>query len=272
MQVPQLRHPESPHEPARHFALVTGASSGIGLELAREFASHDFDLIIAAENVGIFAAARELEESGASIEAVQVDLSTPAGVDELHGRIELSGRPLTAAAFNAGIAEFGAFATDTRLATELKMIDLNVRSTVHLAKRVVADMVRRGEGKVLFTSSTSATYLGAYQAVYAATKAFGLSFALALREELKDTGITVTTLMPGPTDTLLFERTGAPSDHLQKDTPAAVARSGFEGLMNGDERVVTEPPSSRLRSRILRACLTKLRRRFATFAVGPRKR
>jgi len=239
-------------ESDRRLALVTGASSGIGLELARQFALNDFDLMIAAENFAIFDAARELERYGTSVEAVQVDLSTPAGVDELYARIELTGRPLAAAALHAGIGVFGAFATDTRLETELQMIDLNVRSTVHLAKRVASDMVRRGDGRLLFTSSNSATGPGPYQAVYAASRAFVQSFALALREELKATGVTVTTLMPGPTDTPMFERANTPSDHLQKDDPAAVARAGFEGLVNGDGMVVTSPPSTRLRSRIAR--------------------
>ena len=230
---------------------------------ARQFASHGFDLLVAAETADIFAAARELEgRSGARVEGVQVDLSTPAGVDGLCARIEGVGRPLDAAALNAGIATFGAFATDTRLKTELRMIDLNVRSTVHLAKHVAADMVRRRAGRILFTTSTVAIEPGPYRAVYAASKSFGQFFALALREELDDTGVTVTALMPGPTDTSLFERADAPSDHLLKDDPADVARAGFIGLMKGDALVVTEPPpaGSRLARVLPRSVKAALRR------------
>jgi uncharacterized protein len=222
----------------RPLALVTGASSGIGLDLARQFASNGFDLLIAAEDDAIHTAARELQ-NGTAVEAVQVDLATDGGVDELYGRVS---RPLAAVALNAGIGAGGAFATDTDLADELKLIDLNVRSTVHLAKHVVREMVARGEGRVLFTSSIASTMPGSYQAVYNASKSFVQSFALALRNELKDTGVTVTSLMPGPTDTEFFERAemeDTPIGEGPKDDPADVARQGFEALMAGKERVVS---------------------------------
>src|SRR4051794_23932109 len=135
----------------------------------------------------------------------------------------------------------GAFATDTDLAQELQMVDLNCRSTVHLAKLVLRDMVARNEGRLLFTSSIASTMPGAFQAVYNASKSFVQSFALALRNELKDTGIIVTSLMPGPTDTEFFERAGMLDTRVgagAKDDPADVARAGFEALMAGDERVV----------------------------------
>jgi len=128
----------------------------------------------------------------------------------LYHHLKAGGRPVEALALNAGIGIGGAFANDTPLETELRLIDLNVRSTVHLAKHVVADMVTTGRGRVLFTSSIASTMPGAFQAVYNASKSFVQSFALALalalRNELKDTGVTVTSLMPGPTDTNFFER------------------------------------------------------------------
>src|SRR3954447_23112292 len=190
---------------SRPLAVVTGASSGIGLELAKQFAANDFDLVIAAEDTELSQAAEGLRGSGIAVEAVQVDLSRDGAVDELYARIKAGGRPVAAAALNAGIGSGGAFA-ETPLDRELRLVDLNVRSTVHLAKHLIQDMVARDEGRILFTSSIAATMPGAYQAVYNASKSFVQSFALALREELKDTNVTITSLMPGPTDTEFFER------------------------------------------------------------------
>jgi uncharacterized protein len=140
---------------------------------------------------------------------VQADLATPEGVEQLYESI--AGRPVAAAALDAGIGAGGAFATDTRLADELRLIDLNVRSTVHLAKLLVRDMVARDEGRILFVSSIASTMPGAFQAVYNASKSFVQSCALVLRNELKDTEVSITALMPGPTDTECFERAVAAS-------------------------------------------------------------
>jgi short-subunit dehydrogenase len=227
------------------FAVVTGASSGIGYELAKLFAENGFDVLVAAEDDAIATAAAEI-----GAEAVQVDLAEPAGVEELYRRI--GGRPVDALALNAGIGAGGAFATDTDLEQELTIVDLNCRSTVHLAKLVVRDMVARDAGRILFTSSIASTMPGPFQAVYNASKSFVQSFALALRNELKDTGITVTSLMPGPTDTEFFERADLLDTKIgagDKDDPADVARDGFEALMNGDERVVSASMSTKLQGR-----------------------
>jgi uncharacterized protein len=126
---------------SRPLAVVTGASSGIGRELAKQFAAHGFDLVVAAEDAELEAAGGELRALGARVETVRVDLVEPSGVDELYGRLRAAGRPVDAIALNAGIGAGGAFATETRLDDELRVIDLNVRSTVHLAKLVVRDMV-----------------------------------------------------------------------------------------------------------------------------------
>jgi short-subunit dehydrogenase len=236
----------------RPMAVVTGASSGIGLELAKLFAAEQFDLIIAAEDAQLQTAAQGIAASGVSVDAVQVDLATDAGVDELYRRIQAGGRPVDALALNAGIGAGGAFATDTRLEDELKLIDLNVRSTVHLAKHVIPDMVARGEGRVLITSSIAATMPGSFQAVYNASKSFVQSFALAIREELKDTGVTVTSLQPGPTDTEFFERADMEDTKVgsgKKDDPADVARDGFEAMMKGEERVISASLSTKLQGR-----------------------
>src|SRR3954447_2226689 len=232
----------------RPLAVVTGASSGIGLELARQFASNGFDLLIAAEDDAIHTAAAELSRDGAAVDALQVDLARDEGVDELYGRIQARGRPVAAIALNAGIGAGGAFAGGTDLEQELRLIDLNVRSTVHLAKHVVTDMVARNEGRVLFTSSIASTMPGSFQAVYNASKSFVQSFALALRDELKDTEVTVTSLMPGPVETEFFERADMLDTKVgasDKDDPADVARDGFEALMNGDERVVSHSLSTK---------------------------
>jgi uncharacterized protein len=239
----------------RALAVVTGASSGIGFELARQFAEHGYDLIIAAEDDAIDTAAAQLR-NGTSVEAVKVDLATPDGVEQLYARIRAHGDQLEAVALNAGIGMGGDFAAQTDLDQELKLVDLNVRSTVHLAKRVAADMVERGNGKMLFTSSIAATMPGTYQAVYNASKSFVQSFALALRAELKDTGVTVTSLMPGPTETEFFERAEMMDTKVgtsdAKDDPADVARDGFEALMAGKERVVSHSLSTKAQGRLSR--------------------
>src|SRR5215213_3579695 len=236
--------------PSGHpLALVTGASSGIGRELAREFAEHGFDLVVAAEDDTIHQTAAELNGAdGAHVEAVQVDLRDPEGVQELWRRVTAGGRRLDAAALNAGVGAGGEFADSTRLPDELSIVDLNVRSTVHLAKLVSGQMAHQGSGRILFTSSIASTQPGTYQAVYNASKSFVQSFALALRQELKDSGGSVPSLMPGPVETEFFERADMLDTNVgagDKDDPADVARQGFEALMNGDERVVSSSLASK---------------------------
>jgi short-subunit dehydrogenase len=226
----------------RPFAVVTGASSGIGFELAKVFAENGFDLLITAEDEEIAAAQRELNQLTASVECTRLDLSREEEVQRLYERIQATARPVDVLCLNAGIGAGGDFARETDLRKELRLIDLNVRSTVHLCKLVVGDMVARDEGRVLFTSSIASTMPGSFQAVYNASKSFVQSFALALRNELKDTDLTVTSLMPGPTETEFFERAGmedTPIGEGQKDDPADVARQGFEALMAGKEKVVS---------------------------------
>jgi uncharacterized protein len=226
---------------SRPLAAVTGASSGIGYELARIFGEEGFDLLIAAEDGELTRAQENLKATGATVEAHRVDLATEAGVIELYRHIGNAGRPLDALALNAGIGAGGAFATETELADELRLIDLNVRSTVHLCKLVLADMVERDQGRILFTSSIASTMPGPFQAVYNASKSFVQSFALAIRNELKDTGITITSLMPGPTETEFFGRAGMEDTKVgaeEKDDPAEVARQGYDALMAGREKVV----------------------------------
>src|SRR3954447_2028514 len=224
---------------AKPLALVTGASSGIGFELARQFAQHGFDLVVNAEDAELDAAAVQLRADGAEVHAVRADLRTADGVEQVWNRVAGLGRPLDAAALNAGVGQGGPF-VDTDLADEQAIIDLNVTSTVHLAKLVLRDMVARDQGRVLFTSSIAATMPGAFQAVYNASKSFVQSFAQALQNELKDSAVTITSLMPGPTETEFFERAGMLDTKIgqaSKDDPATVAEQGVEALLAGKPRV-----------------------------------
>ena len=222
------------------FAVVTGASSGIGYELAREFAEHGFDLLVAAEDGAIEEAAGRLRSLGAKVEAVSADLAEYDGVETLYERIRSSGRPVDAIAINAGVGQGGPF-VENDLDAELNLIALNVTSVVHLAKRVVRDMVERNDGRILFTSSIAAEAPAPYEAVYGASKAFVQSFAEALRDELRNTNITITALQPGATETNFFHRAGMEDTKvgtMDKSDPADVARQGFEALMAGKDHVV----------------------------------
>jgi uncharacterized protein len=234
---------------SRPLAVVTGASSGIGYELARQFGEHGYDLVVAAERDDIRRTAQRLEETGAQVHPVQVDLATVEGVETLWARVEAIGRPVDAAAINAGVGVDGPFA-ETDLDAELGLVDLNVRSSVHLAKLCVRDMAPRGDGRILFTSSIAGTQPGPFEAVYAASKAFLLSFSEGLREELKEHGITVTALLPGPTETAFFARAGMTDTKVgqgSKDDPAEVAAEGFTALMKGKDHVV----AGSVRNRVL---------------------
>jgi short-subunit dehydrogenase len=226
----------------REFAVVTGASSGIGYELAKQFVQNGYDVLMTAEDQAIEQAAADLRRDGRhEVIAVRADLATFDGVEELYAAILESGRPVDAIAINAGRGIGGDFVSQTDLREELNVIDVNVTSSVHLAKRVLPDLVARGAGRVLFTSSIASMMPGTYQAVYNASKSFVQSFAEALRNELKDTGVTVTSLMPGPTDTNFFHRAEMDDTRVgssKKDDPAVVAKQGFEALMKGDEKVV----------------------------------
>ncbi|PWI42929.1 SDR family NAD(P)-dependent oxidoreductase [Streptomyces sp. ICBB 8177] len=216
-------------------ALVTGASRGIGYELAKQFADHGFDVMVNSEDAAISDAAETLRASGREVTPLRADLTVQDGVERLYAAVAATGRPVAAAALNAGIGVGGSF-LDNDLADELRLIDLNVKSTVHLAKRLLPAMVRQGEGGILFTSSIASTMPGSFQAVYNASKSFIQSFAEALHNELKDTDVVVTSLMPGPTDTDFFRRAGMQNTRIgrmNKDDPALVARQGFDALMAG---------------------------------------
>ena len=224
----------------RPLALVTGASSGIGRELAVELAARDYDLVLAAEDEDLSTVAEGASRSGVSVVTVTADLATDAGVEKVVGEVERLGRPVDVLCLNAGVGNAGPF-IETSLEDDLRLIALNVDHVVHTAKRLLPGMVQRGQGRVLITSSIAALMPGPWYATYAASKAFLQSFAEAIRYELKDTGVTVTALLPGPTDTDFFDRAnldGSVADEGPKDDPAEVARDGIEAMLDGKDQVV----------------------------------
>ncbi|MEV8535496.1 SDR family NAD(P)-dependent oxidoreductase [Streptomyces sp. NPDC051211] len=224
----------------RPLAVVTGASSGIGFELAREFAVHGHDLLIAADEDAVHEAADRLETHGAEVRAVQADLATLTGAETLVREVRSLQRPLSAVVLNAGIGRGGAF-LDTDPADLARVIDLNISSTVHLSRLLLEDLTAQGAGRLLITSSVAAEMPGPYHAVYNASKAFLRSFGLALHTELRGTGVTVTVLMPGPTDTRFFVRAGLLSTRLgrsRKDDPALVARQAYGAMASGRAQLV----------------------------------
>lgn len=230
------------------WALVTGASSGIGLELARLFAQNGYHLVVAAEDDDIHQLPAVLSEFGRDVQVVQVDLRTAVGVETLFARATEHGRRPAVAALNAGVGRGDMFLR-SELQDDLDIVDLNVRSTMHLAKLVLRNMADSGSGKVLFTSSVASMMPGSYQTVYDASKSFVQSFVKGLQDELRNTPITVTALLPGPTDTDFFARAkmlNTPVGRMSKDDPADVARQGFDALMRGDKQVVAASMSSKM--------------------------
>jgi short-subunit dehydrogenase len=235
------------HEAGSRLAVVTGATAGIGHELARVFASEGFDVVIAAEDDRVETVATELRATGVQAHGVRVDLATREGCATLASEVAELERPVDALALNAGVGVSGPFLESGTIEDQLRVIDLDVAHVVHLAHRLLPAMVARGEGRVLITSSIVATVAAPYQATYSGSKAFLQSFGEALREEIKDSGVTVTALQPGGTDTEFWERSGAnDQDTRVTDTtfedPATVARDGFDGMMRGDDHVAPGRP------------------------------
>ena len=224
---------------ARPLAIVTGASSGIGFELAKRCAAEGFDLLVAADDPRIEEAARALGQAGGSVEAVQVDLATPEGVDRLLAAVK--DRPIDALLANAGHGLGRAF-LDQDWDEIRHVIDTNVTGTAYLLHKVGREMAGRGHGRILITGSIAGFMPGTYQAVYNGTKAFVDMFSYALRAEVQGRGVTVTCLMPGPTETEFFERADLMDTKVgqdKKDDPAEVAENGFKAMMAGDSGVVS---------------------------------
>lgn len=221
----------------KSLAIVTGASSGIGLHLAEQCADHGYDLVIAAdEDLG--AAVSALRAKGANVQALQVDLSTESGVDQLLDLVK--DRQVAALLANAGHG-LGKGFLDQDWNEVRGVIDTNITGTVYLIQQVGRAMRGRRQGKILITGSIAGFMPGSFQAVYNGTKAFIDSFSWALRNELKDTDVTVTCLMPGPTDTEFFERADMLDTKVgqgKKADPADVAKIGFDAMLAGEGDVV----------------------------------
>ncbi|CCH02601.1 hypothetical protein FAES_4602 [Fibrella aestuarina BUZ 2] len=224
--------------------LVTGATSGIGRELATLFAKDGYNLVLVArsdENLSQVADGLE-QQYGIKVTQIAKNLADEQAPQQIYDEINGKGVQIDVLVNNAGMGEYGKFATETDLQKEMDIIRINVSALVGLTKLFLRDMVQRNEGKILMLGSVASVVPNPLMAVYGATKSFIYSFSEALRNEIKDTNVTLTVLMPGATDTDFFNKAGAMNTKAQdkaRDTsPADVAKTGYEALMSGKDKVV----------------------------------
>lgn len=228
-------------ENEKKWALVTGGTSGIGKELAKLFANNNYDLVIVARDQNeLEVTASELKLLGAEVITIAKDLSKMDQTEALCQEVTV---PIEVLVNDAGQGVYGLF-MDNELQRELDIIHLNICATVMLTKHFAKLMAQRGAGKVLNLGSIAGKLPGPWQAVYHATKAFVLSFTTAIREEMKDSGVTFTALMPGVTDTDFFNKAGMQESKMVQDKeamsdPADVAKDGYEALMAGEARIIS---------------------------------
>ncbi|NML13207.1 SDR family NAD(P)-dependent oxidoreductase [Sphingobium sp. AR-3-1] len=226
---------------ANKFAIVTGASTGIGFELASIAAENGYDLLVVADEPLIDAAAQDFKQHGVEVISVEADLSTLQGVDALLAAT--NGRQVDLLCANAGRGLGHAF-LDQDVSDWRRVVDTNITGTLYLLQNILKAMVARDQGKVLITGSIAGFIPGSFQAVYNGSKAFIDSFADAIRNEIKDNkGVTVTTLMPGPVETEFFDRADMLDTSVgaseSKSDPADVARDGWDALMKGEAHIVS---------------------------------
>jgi short-subunit dehydrogenase len=226
---------------ADKFAIVTGASTGIGFELAHLAAKNGYDLLIVADEPLINAAGSDLQRHGVSVQSIEADLSTIDGVDRLLDAAQ--GRRVDLLCANAGRGLGHGF-LDQPVADWRRVVDTNITGTLYLLQKVLKEMTAHDAGKVLITGSIAGFIPGSFQAVYNGTKAFVDSFADAIRNELKDyEGVQITTLMPGPVETEFFHTAGMDDTSVgasdSKSDPADVARDGWDALMAGHAHIVS---------------------------------
>uniref|UniRef100_UPI0035CAC28F SDR family NAD(P)-dependent oxidoreductase n=1 Tax=uncultured Sphingomonas sp. TaxID=158754 RepID=UPI0035CAC28F len=226
---------------SRPFAIITGASTGIGFELATLAARNGYDILVVADEPLVDAAAQDFKQFGTDVRSVEADLSTTDGVDRLLAAAE--GRQIDLLCANAGHGLGHGF-LDQQVSEWRHVVDTNITGTLYLLQKVLKPMVARDAGKVLVTGSIAGFIPGSFQAVYNGTKAFVDNFTDALRNEIKESkGVTLTTLMPGPVDTEFFARgdmldTSVGADPHKSD-PADVAKDGWDALMAGKASVVS---------------------------------
>jgi uncharacterized protein len=249
---------------ANKFAVVTGASSGIGFEVAKVLAQNQFDLAIVADGTDVHQRANELEGFGVDVHSYYADLTKKAAVKRFYEFIEAMDRPIDVLVLNAGVGASGKF-TEISLEDDLRLLSLNIFSVVHLAKLVLPKMVERKKGRVMITSSIAALMPGPFFATYAASKSFLLSFSEALFNELKDTGVTVTALMPGATDTEFFKRADMEDTKVgqeEKDDPAMVAKQAYMAMMNGDDHIIAGSLKNKIQGFITHFLSEKMKASF----------
>ncbi|UFH54184.1 SDR family oxidoreductase [Spirosoma sp. KNUC1025] len=224
--------------------LITGASSGIGRELARLFAKDGYKLVVVGRNAKMLGqlAATHWNQYGTETTIIQKDLADPNAPEEIYAETQAKGIQIDVLVNDAGFGEYGQFATETDLQKELNVVQVNAVALVHLTKLYVKDMVNRNSGKILMLGSEVSVIPNPMMAVYGATKAFIKSFSEAIRNELQDTNVTITVLMPGATNTNFFKTAGADhtkgADPAKTANPADVAKEGYSALMQGKDHVV----------------------------------
>ncbi|MEY8760146.1 SDR family NAD(P)-dependent oxidoreductase [Chryseobacterium tongliaoense] len=230
-------------ERKNQYVLVTGATSGIGYELAKLFAKNGYDLIIVArDHEELKNKSQEFKNYGVNVISISKNLFLQDEVYALYSELKLNGITPEILVNNAGQGVYGKF-TDTDIHREIDIVNLNITSVIILTKLFLKDRMAKGSGKILNLASIASKSPGPWQSVYHGTKAFILSWSEAIREELKDTGITVTALLPGPTDTDFFNKADMNKSKILQDkdnlaSAAEVALEGYNALMNGDDQLI----------------------------------
>jgi len=230
-------------ETNKKYALITGATSGIGYELAKLFAKDQYNLVIVARNTEeLEKASNEFKQSGVEVITISKDLSNVEAPLEVYNEIKSKGIQIDVLVNDAGQGQYGLF-SETDIERELEIIRLNIGATIALTKPFLKEMIARKDGKILNLSSIAGKTPGPYQAVYHGTKAFVQSFTEAIRSENKDNGVTITALLPGATDTDFFNKADMNDSKIVQDggmsSAADVAKDGYDALMSGDDMVIS---------------------------------
>ena len=226
------------------YALITGATSGFGYEFAKRFAQDGYNLVLVARNEGKLKEMTSDLTQTFMVEVIPVgkDLFNPAAPEEIYAELNSRGITVDVLVNDAGQGEHGNF-LEYAVSRDVDMIQLNVTAVVSLTKLFLRDMVIRNDGKILQVASLLGKYPTPLMAVYAATKAFVIAFTEALIQELKDTNVTITALLPGAADTDFFHKAGGENSKTYREEnlsdPVSVARDGYEALMRGERRIVS---------------------------------